>query len=481
MPKRFISPELTKASGVRITYAPRGHILDVFHDHSDEILLYGAAGTGKSLGNLHKLHLVLSKYPKAKGFMSRKTRTSMTNACLDTFQKQVLQPQDKVHFHKQDQQFNYPNGSMCAVFGLDEPARVMSTEFDIGFIQEATECNESDIEIVTTRLRGWTVPYQQLLMDCNPDRPNHWLKRRVDKGKTKGYPTNHKDNPKLWHQYEDRYSFGLRCPECIEWKEPHWSPEGIKYLAKLDRLSGARRSRLYLGQWVSAEGVVYEDWDPQIHMISRHDLPLNWHVWPRYWAHDWGHIHPLVWQEWIENPDTGQLYLLRQIYRTKNLVEDLGREIKQLTHHSYIPQAIICDHDAEDRAVLERHTGYLTLPAYKDIKTGIQAVQSRLKPDWCRSGPGLFIVRDSLIHKPDIALEELGLPVRTEDEFDGYVWDTIETEKADKRKDELPVDKNNHGMDGVRYMVAFADNLADDPEEFEAVIFNDDEVSISRY
>lgn len=484
MAKKPISPELLKASGVRIRYAPRGAVLDLFHDQSDEILLMGPAGTGKSLGNLHKMHLMLSKYPKAKGFMARKTRTSMTNSCIETMDKLVLTPQDKVHFHKQDQQYNYPNGSMLAVFGLDEPRRIMSTEFDVGFIQEATECSEADIEMATTRLRGWTIPYQQLLMDCNPDRPTHWLKRRVDQGKTKGYPTNHKDNPRLWHMVEDRGTWGAKCPKCIDWVEPHWSPEGVKYLAKLDRLSGARRSRLYLGQWVSAEGVVYENWDPQVHMMSRHDLSQkwpDWHTWPRYWSHDWGFTHPLVWQEWTENPLNGQLILIRQIYRTKNLVEDLGRELKGLTYPEYIPRAIICDHDAEDRATLERHTGYLTLPAYKDIRQGYQAVEKRLKVDWCRDGPGILILRDSLIHKPDQVLEELGLPTKTEDEFDGYVWDNIDNEKPDKKKDELPVDKNNHGMDALRYMVAFADSLADDPEEFEEVIFNDDEVRISNY
>src|SRR3990172_4092888 len=94
---------LVRASGYRIKYYPRGVCRDLFHCRDDEILLAGPANTGKSYAALQKLHLVLSKYPGAKGFMARKTRTSMTISCLLMFEKQVLKPPDKVHFHKQDQ------------------------------------------------------------------------------------------------------------------------------------------------------------------------------------------------------------------------------------------------------------------------------------------------------------------------------------------------------------------------------------------
>lgn len=446
-----------------IRYHPKGAALDLFSCREDEILLAGPAGTGKSLAALHKAHLILSKYPGAKGFMARKTRTSMTNSCLATYQDHVLKPADKVHFHKQDQVFNYPNGSMLAVIGLDDPERIKSTDWDFGFIQEATECTENDIEIATTRLRNWVVPYQQLIMDCNPDKPTHWLKRRCDKGLTKMLISIHEDNPRLWNSDLSQ-----------------WTPEGEKYLAKLKRLTGARRARLYAGQWVASEGLIYEQFDRQIHLISLVDLPDHWDEWTHYWSFDWGFIHPLVWLDWMENPNTGQLILFRQIYRTKVLVEDVAREIMDLTLGERPPMAIICDHDAGDRAVFERHTGLYTLPAYKPINIGIQAVQNRLKSDWCANGPGLLFLRDSLIGV-DEALKEEGKPTCTEDEFDGYIWDKRLNLVSNSSKDELPVDKDNHGMDSTRYEVAFIDSLADDPEEFESVMIYDGEVNISSH
>jgi hypothetical protein len=422
---------LLEATGYKIRYHPKGAVKEYFSCRDDEVLLAGPAGTGKTLGILHKLHLAMSKYKEAKAFISRKTRASMTNSCLATFDKHVLKPPDKVIFHKQDQQYRYPNGSLIAVIGLDDPERIKSTDWDMGFINEATECTENDAEIATTRLRNWTMPYQQLVMDCNPDKPTHWLKRRCDQGLCKMLISRHTENPRLWDDIHGQ-----------------WTREGQQYMAKLQRLTGVRLIRLYKGEWVAAEGVVYEKWDAGVHMLSVTDLPADWTEWPHFWSIDWGFNHPFVWQDWMEDPK-GRLYLNRQIYRTHYLVEDAARDIMELMGNSPHPYAVICDHDLQDRASFERHTGLLTLPAYKHIQQGIQAVQKRLEPIW--SGrPGLFILRDSLVDI-DRELETAGKPTKTEDEWDGYVWDEKITRISNSRKDELPVDKDNHGMDACTW------------------------------
>jgi len=454
---------LMEGVGYKIRYMPCGAIKELFSCKEDEVLLAGPAGTGKSLGILHKHHLILSKYPGSRMFMARKTRASMTNSCLATFQNHVLKKPDNVHFHKQDQHFLYPNGSIYAVIGLDDPERVKSTDWDGGFVNEATECTENDIEICTTRLRNWVVPYQQLLMDCNPDRPTHWLKKRCEKGLTKMLISRHTDNPRLWNS-----------------RAMEWTKEGEQYLAKLQRLQGVRRQRLYLGQWAAAEGMVYEKWDPMVHVISPGDLPSSSSEWPHFWSIDWGYNHPFVWGDWMEDPD-GRIYLNQQIYKTRYLVEDAARDIIELTRDQAVPYAIICDHDSGDRATFERHTGYLTMPAYKHIQPGIQALQSRLDPVWKAGRPGVYILRDSLISK-DLTLDEVGKPTDTQSEFDGYVWDEKKNKDVNSKRDELPVDRDNHGMDMTRYAVAFVDSLADDPEEFETTaVLEDDDDSISIY
>lgn len=454
---------LIDATGWRIKYHPYGAARDLFHCREDEVLLAGPAGTGKSLAALHKLHLCMSKYEGAKAFMCRKTRASMTDSCMATFDRHVIKAPDKVHFHKQDQHYNYPNGSLIAVVGMDNPEKVKSTDWDMGYVQEATELTENDWEIATTRLRNWMIPdYQQIIADCNPDKPTHWLKRRCDIGHTKLLLSLHEDNPRLWDRRTNA-----------------WTREGMQYLAKLMRLSGVRRKRLYEGQWVAAEGMIYEEWNEEVHLITLNEIPEGWEEWTHYWTIDFGFTHPFVWQDWVEDPHTGALYRVREIYMTRRLVEDHARDIMELTGGIYTPHAILCDHDAEDRATFERHTGYLTLPAYKAIQQGIQATQSRLRTDWKSGRAGIFFVRDALVRR-DRDLQEEGKPTCTEEEFDGYVWDEKITRLVNSKKDELPIDRDNHGMDATRYMVAFADSLADDPEEFEGILtFDEDEIFIS--
>jgi len=81
-------------------------------------------------------------------------------------------------------------------------------------------------------------------------------------------------------------------------------------------------------------------------------------------------------------------------------------------------------------------------------------VQERLK----KAGDGrprLFVFRDALVDA-DPALMAARKPYATVHEFDAYVWPKGQDGKPQK---EVPVDEDNHGMDALRYIVAWADKL----------------------
>ena len=118
---------------------------------------------------------------------------------------------------------------------------------------------------------------------------------------------------------------------------------------------------------------------------------------------------------------------------------------------------IICDHDAEDRATLERHLGASTVAATKNVSEGIQAVQSRLKVRG-DGRPGLYICRDALV-EPDPALKDAHKPYTTEQEMAEYVWDAAKrgTVGSGDTARETPLKQNDHGLDALRYAVAALD------------------------
>jgi phage terminase large subunit len=414
----------------------RGSILEAQTSAHPELILSGPAGTGKSRGILEKVWRLANAHPGMRALIVRKTRASLSESALFTLEDLVLGRQHPavVGGPQRQHRFKYvlPNSSEIAVGGMDKASRILSTEYDLIYVQEATELIVEDWETLSTRLRAGILPYQQLIADCNPGPSQHWLKKRSDDGRARMLFTKHEDNPAL-------YSDGGELTE-----------RGRQYLHRLDRLTGVRHKRLRLGQWVSAEGVVYDAFDASVHVIDERDVPPYSR---RYRVVDFGFTNPFVAQWWGEDKDS-RLYLYREHYRTKTLVEDHARTILELGAAETYDAPIICDHDAEDRATLQRHTGSVTAPAFKSVRVGIEAVQARLRIQ--EDGrPRLYFVR-SATSTVDSDLGESGKPVSSLQEIEQYVW---ANDQAGRPNKEEPVKEFDHGMDCVRYIVAFVDGL----------------------
>jgi phage terminase large subunit len=129
------------------------------------------------------------------------------------------------------------------------------------------------------------------------------------------------------------------------------------------------------------------------------------------------------------------------------------------------PRAIVCDHDAGHRATLEKHLRMSTVAAKKDISPGLQAVASRLKVAG-DGKPRLFLLRNSVVER-DPLMDEAKRPLCTEQEIDAYVWDTT----GGRNKGEVPVDKDNHGIDAMRYLVARLDGQPATPPARPRVLY----------
>lgn len=401
------------------------------------MLMSGPAGTGKSRACLEKLHLMMLLNPGARALIVRKTLASLGSTALVTWRRfviaEALETGDTWFYGGSAQepaQYQYTNGSSVVIGGMDKATKIMSSEYDVIYVQEATELTTNDWEALTTRLRNWKIPFQQLIADCNPDVPHHWLKQRADSGATELLESRHEDNPTL---YENG------AP----------TERGAKYLAVLDALSGVRHARLRRGLWVAAEGLVYEEWDPAVHLVDRFEPPASW---VRWWGVDFGFTNPFVCQMWAEDPD-GRLFLYREFYQTRRTVDQHAKAILAVVAPGGRwtepkPRAIAADHDAEGRAVFAREIGISTVAAKKGVSDGIQATQQRLRVAG-DGKPRLFVMRDALVQR-DPELENAKKPTCTAEEIVGYIWDP-------RTGKEAPVKENDHGMDTMRYVVANRD------------------------
>ncbi len=225
----------------------------------------GPSGTGKTFACLLKLHVLLSLYPGSKALVARRSNTALAASAMATYRNHILHPQEHVRFyggsHVKPAAFEFPNGSILAMTGLDRAEKIKSTEWDYAFLNEASECSKSDVEFVRSRLRNGKGPYHQLIMDTNPDAPTHWLHSRMNAGITTRVLSRHEDNPWL---------FDARTQD--------WTPAGRDYIyGVLGGLTGVRLSRLRYGIWCAAEGTVYQDsWDRSRNVIGGVLIPREW-------------------------------------------------------------------------------------------------------------------------------------------------------------------------------------------------------------
>jgi hypothetical protein len=436
-------------------YRSQGAMREVWGIVADEVMVSGPAGTGKSRGILEYLYALSLKYAGCRGLIVRKTRHSLTESALVTFETHVVPGRPSWvsnQLRRVRQSYQLPNGSEIVVGGLDNTSRFMSTEFDWIYVQEAREAEEAEWEDLTSRLRNGVLPFQFIIGDTNPDGPAHWILLRARSGKLRLIESRHEDNPVL---------FDARRGEMTD--------AGRVYIGRLDNLTGVRKKRLRGGLWVGAEGMVYDLWDPAVHVIER-EIPA---AWPRYGMVDFGFTNPFACLWAATDPDD-RIYIYRQVYGIHRLVRDWAHLLHELTGGERI-LFWVTDHDLEARHDLEAHLGHSaqqcgtaearyvpTVPARKDVTTGIEAVSERLKI--AGDGlPRLFVLRDSLVEM-DPLLVERKEPVCLEDEFPRYTWATARSQTAGVVTLEEPVKRFDHALDALRYGVMLLPWLASRPQ-----------------
>ena len=415
------------------TYEPKGSARELFLCRDPEVVMSGSAGTGKTRAVLEKILIMSLRNPGMRSAILRKTAHSLTSTTLVTWEqfvaKEALQVGDITWYGgsaREPANYRFTNGSSVVVGGLDKPDKIMSSEYDVMYISEGTECTLDDWEKCTTRLRNGKAPFHQMIADCNPNAPQHWLNQRCISGTSKMIFCRHEDNPRLWN-------------------DQRWTPEGTAYIDRLDMLTGVRLQRLRYGIWAAADGLVYPEYDPQLHLGPVMDGPPP-AEWDRYLSIDFGYNNPFTCQFWAEDHD-GRLHLWKEVYRTQTIVEDHAEVIKRIIasdEGAKRPRAIICDHDAEDRATLERKLEMSTVAAQKTVTDGIQAVQERMRV----KGDGLpgIVIHRGALHDRDQALSEAHKPMCLEEELLEYVWEPsiargINTGVAK----EHPLKVNDHG------------------------------------
>lgn len=388
-------------------YRPQGNIQKVFYSKDPEILVEGPVRTGKTRGILEKCYICAEKYPGCRILWVRKTKESIAESALQTFEDHVL---PEGHYlldggsrsHKP--KYVLRNGSEIVIGGMDKPSKILSSEYDIICAFEATEMEEDDWEHLSTRNNNGVMPYNQCFADCNPAHPEHWLNIKALKQSLTRITTTLKDNPKFYNE-----------------AGKDWTAAGYELLRRLEHLTGARKERLLRGLWVAYEGMVFDTWDQGV-FVTTEDFTVDTVV----AGVDKGYPSPSSIIVIGANAD-GRVRVLDEFYASKTLPRQLIQEGNRL-QEQYDIDAFLVDPSCAD-LIEEMRLGDLpAMAANNSVKAGIDTVAGYLR-----------LLDDD---KPHITVSPKCINLIRE--FSSYRW-------KDKSVREEPIKEADHALDALRY------------------------------
>jgi PBSX family phage terminase large subunit len=417
----------------------RGGALALWKCKRPEVILAGPADTGKTFGGLHKLDTLLWKYPNSQAAIVRKTHKSLYGSICITYQTKVANMGLIVPYggDKQPDRYLYPNGSIIWLGGMDNPDKVLSSERDFIYVNQAEELQEGDWETLGTRCSGraGNAPYSQLMGDCNPGGALHWIRKRAARGVLELLTSIHQDNPELYDR-EGNLTLG-----------------GKARLEALQNLTGVRLLRLFKGIWATSEGAVYDMFDPSIHIVQREMQEFKYFA----LAMDEGYTNPAVILLVGIDAD-GRWHIFREFYERGKLQKDVVQqalnwfaELRDAAVDKYARDNHIADNERSAwlKYYKDKIWGQIEVIAVdasaagliadlRDVGLPAQAAKGRVLDGITHMQARLKVQGDN---KPRLTIEPEC--INTINEFESYMW---------KPEKDEPIKENDHSMDSLRYL-----------------------------
>lgn len=389
-------------------------------EHCEE----GGARSGKTFAIIVSIIERAIQYPGSRHLIAR----YRYNHLVTTVWRQTLLPLLQMYFpdgegfaeDKAYRTITLWNGSTFQGAGLDDSDRVeklMGSEYSTIFLNEATQCSYATFQKIKSRLSqrvrkpetGKEI-LRKIIVDCNPRNRFHWIYKyfllRID--------------PTSGEALTPAQTATMRNRKWLPTDNPHLPAD---YVEMLSNLSGVERQRLFEGQWVAQEGLVYPGFEATV--VEPFPIPADWEI---TGAVDFGYTNPFAFLWFAFDRANETFYLFDEYYVREKTVAQHCAELKRRRRCAWI----VADHDAEDRATMAA-AGFVTSPADKAISVGIQAVTTLLQAE---HGFRLRIFR-SCVH----TVEELSV----------YSW---EEPREGRNAKEEPKKENDHAADALRYWAA---------------------------
>lgn len=406
-----------------------------FHTAPERYKLYGGAmGGGKTVALCAEAVRLSLKYPGNRGYFCRNTLTDFKRSTLITFGRIVPSALIRSH-HTANRLIEFWNGSEILYGGLgnsEEIERIKSTEFGWFGIDEATETLEDHFLMLQSRLR-WKLPdgtYPKFhgVLASNPE-PG-WVKDRFVDSKLDDHrfvPALPKENPHL----PAGYDVHLRSNYPDEWVK--------RYLD---------------GSWDVFEGQVYKEFTREKHIFPD-DLQIP-STWERMRIIDHGYTNPTCCL-WAAVDQDGVIWIYDEHYEREMLISQHARIIRE--KDPYFDGVTLIDPSCFSNTMQKGNRPVSVADEYRE--NGIIAISPYQRDGKVEEGVGINLVKQRL------AADQLKISsrcVNTIKEIVKYRWRDIGP-SAERPEYEVPVDRDNHAMDCVRYLCCWKPRASKPPNE----------------
>lgn len=372
-------------------------------------ILTGAVRSGKSFIANDLLLKRLQELPDGRRAIIGKTETTIMRNILDPLQDRYGQKYISDIEGKKREATIFGKKLYC--IGANDARAVkklQGTGFQYVLGDEITTWPEDFFNMLKSRLDKKNSMFDGT---CNPEGPYHWLKQDI---------IDQQNELNVFHMH-----FTID-------DNPFLPLEFVRQLKK--EYSGVWFQRYIKGLWVLAEGLVYDMFDSDVHVVDElPDMKQHWI------GVDYGTANDTVFLL-IGLGNDNNLYVIdewrwgRKSKGSSKTDVQLRKELQNfIVKHGVTPNWIFIDPSAAS-FITELYQHRRDFPAFKkvakannNVLDGIQRVSSLL---------GALVL---YVHRRCEGLRE---------EFQSYSWDP----KAQERGEDKPIKENDHGPDALRYV-----------------------------
>jgi len=282
----------------------------LFFEAKSRFIAYGGArGGGKSWAVRKKATLMALRYSGVKMLLLRRAFTELQDNHILPLMSEL---KGIAIYKDSEKSFIFPNGSRLKFGYCDSERDVLQyqgQEYDVIFIDEATQFTEFQYQILTPCLRGANDFPKRMYLTCNPGGVGHeWVKRLfIDK------EYRNKEKP------ED-YTF----VQALVYDNKALIDHDTGYVDMLENLPEDIRRAWLLGDWDALAGKYFKEFKRDVHVCTPFAIPAHW---KRYMTMDYG--LDMLACYLIAVDEQGRGYVYHEIHEPNLIISDAAQKIRE--------------------------------------------------------------------------------------------------------------------------------------------------------